>query len=370
MEFSEHDRLFLATMCRYFHEHATWPTYDELDCDLSDEHDDLDLVAVGRKLEPFMYEGPYAPMWGWDPSRPTSLSISALHTCVTEGICPEVAEDLDAFMQVVRLCVEKYRTRGTTSPQVTEAEVRGRFRMSDLMARKVFNLCLGASLTSGSSSQVSPEGLPQWTFTVSPYVRTYRRVATIEEFLSARQKERDDQRTMYQSPLPAVSATTRRGVDGAEASPAAATGAPADAGEDGGAVVAYDLVAGTRGYIEKVVRQINKTYDAACYDACAVLVRRLIETLIIEAFEANSTASTIKNPAGEIMPLRDLVDNMQAETSWNLGRNARKALPRLKSVGDKSAHDRRYNARRDDIDKIKDDLRTVVEELIALARLT
>lgn len=128
------------------------------------------------------------------------------------------------------------------------------------------------------------------------------------------------------------------------------------------------LVKGTRGYIEKVAHQVNKCYDDACFDACAVMLRRLIETLIIEAFEANGIDAHIKLPSGDFMQLRALVDRTVAE-SWNLGRSTRPALLRLKDIGDKSAHDRRFNAMRQDIDAIKADLRVVVQALLYLAHL-
>ena len=51
-----------------------------------------------------------------------------------------------------------------------------------------------------------------------------------------------------------------------------------------------DLFDGTRGYIEKVVLQINASFDASLYDCCAVMCRRLLETLIIECYEANGQA--------------------------------------------------------------------------------
>lgn len=134
-------------------------------------------------------------------------------------------------------------------------------------------------------------------------------------------------------------------------------------------VLAKSLVKGTRGYIERVVTQINSTYENGCYDACAVMIRRLVETLIIEAFEHYNIATKIKTPAGDFFFLSDLITNTLNETSWNLGRNTKQALPKLKNIGDKSAHDRRYNAHRHDIDNIISDLRTVVQELIYLAKL-
>jgi hypothetical protein len=44
-------------------------------------------------------------------------------------------------------------------------------------------------------------------------------------------------------------------------------------------------------------------------------------------------------------------------------------MPKLKDVGDKSAHSRRYNAHRGDIDPLLRDVRLVVQELLYLASL-
>ncbi len=134
-------------------------------------------------------------------------------------------------------------------------------------------------------------------------------------------------------------------------------------------VLAKSLVKGTRGYIESVVNQINSTYENASYDACAVMIRRLIETLIIEAFEHHKIADKIKTPGGDFFHLSDLITHTLNEKSWNIGRNAKQALPKLKSVGDLSAHSRRHVAHRSDIDNIMSDLRTAVQELIYLANL-
>ena len=49
-------------------------------------------------------------------------------------------------------------------------------------------------------------------------------------------------------------------------------------------VLARSLVSNTRGYIERVVAQINGTYENGWYDGCAVMIRRLLETLIVEVF--------------------------------------------------------------------------------------
>jgi hypothetical protein len=134
-------------------------------------------------------------------------------------------------------------------------------------------------------------------------------------------------------------------------------------------VIYIALVRNTRGYLEKLAHQINGTYANAWYDACAVMIRRLIETLIIESYEAHQIQDRIKDASGDYLFLRDLVGLTLAEKTWTLGRNAKKALPKIKDLGDKAAHNRRYNVHREDIDRVLEDLRTLVQELLSLAGL-
>lgn len=132
-------------------------------------------------------------------------------------------------------------------------------------------------------------------------------------------------------------------------------------------VIPRSLVRGTRGYIEKVANQANGCYENGWYDACAVMTRRLIETLIIEAFEKYHIASKIQNSQGDFLYLRDLISFSLNEPTWNLSRNCKQALPKLKDVGDKSAHSRRYVAQRGDIEPLLADIRLVVQELLFLS---
>jgi hypothetical protein len=134
-------------------------------------------------------------------------------------------------------------------------------------------------------------------------------------------------------------------------------------------VVPMVLFRNSRGYLIKVANQANGAYSQGWFDASAVMVRRLLETLIIEAFEKNGISHEIKNVNGDFLYLRDLISKTLSCSSWNLSRNTKQALPKLKDVGDKSAHSRRYNAIRDDLDSIKSDLRCVTEELLFLAGL-
>lgn len=134
------------------------------------------------------------------------------------------------------------------------------------------------------------------------------------------------------------------------------------------AIVYKPLVKNTRGYIEKISNQINGCYEMGWFDACAVMIRRLVETLIIEVFESKSIEHKIKRN-DDYMFLRDMIGVTLAESSLNLSRNAKTALPKLKDVGDKSAHSRRFIAIRHDIDNVKPDLRIIIQELLIISKI-
>ena len=134
-------------------------------------------------------------------------------------------------------------------------------------------------------------------------------------------------------------------------------------------IIPFSIVKGSRGYIEKIVNQINGTYENGYFDACAVMIRRLLETLIIEMFEHHKIDSKIKNREGNFFFLRDLIDITLKEQKWNLGRNTKTNLRKLKDIGDKSAHSRRYIAHRNDIEKHIVAIRDVVQEFLYIANL-
>jgi Domain of unknown function (DUF4145) len=147
-------------------------------------------------------------------------------------------------------------------------------------------------------------------------------------------------------------------------------GPPPEGGlSKGHPVVLASIVRNTRGYIERAANQANGCYENGWYDACAVMLRRLLETLIIETFEHHKIDAKIKNNAGDFLFLRDLIERTISEKAWNLSRNCKQAMPRLKDVGDKSAHSRRYIAQRGDIDKLVPDVRVVIQELVYLSGL-
>lgn len=136
-------------------------------------------------------------------------------------------------------------------------------------------------------------------------------------------------------------------------------------------VLVHSQFENTRKYIEKIVFQINKSYEQGCYDACAVMVRRLVEVLIIEVFDAKNIIHKIKDKDDNFFLLEDLIKRTLAETSLNLSRPTKRAFSskNFKKLGDLSAHSRHFNAHRKYIDDIKMDLGVVTQELLYLSRL-
>jgi hypothetical protein len=108
-------------------------------------------------------------------------------------------------------------------------------------------------------------------------------------------------------------------------------------------------------------------YDLGWYDSAAVMARRLLETLIIEVYETKGIDSKLKKSDGTFHHLSGLIGVLLNETSFNISRNTKSSLPKLKDLGDQSAHNRRYIARQADLDTIKRDLRIALEEFVHLA---
>jgi len=119
-----------------------------------------------------------------------------------------------------------------------------------------------------------------------------------------------------------------------------------------------------RGYLVTIGRQMNGCFSQGWYDASAVMMRRLLEMALIEAFEGKGIATNIKDAKGNYLQLSGIVDRALGESKWRLSRNCKKALPLLRDAGHNSAHGRYYFARREDIEALLPRCRVVIEEFL------
>ncbi|MDY6948269.1 MAG: hypothetical protein SXG53_21385 [Pseudomonadota bacterium] len=126
---------------------------------------------------------------------------------------------------------------------------------------------------------------------------------------------------------------------------------------------------GTRPFFEQVTRQINGAYQYRFYDACAVLCRRLMESLIIEIYIALRRAPEIRPGSGFLM-LDALIRKIKADSAIVLSRGAPSTMDEVKSLGDTAAHDRNYITEPIDLsDDFRLRYRRLIRELMGLASI-
>lgn len=117
-------------------------------------------------------------------------------------------------------------------------------------------------------------------------------------------------------------------------------------------------------YLKQIAEEMIRCYDDGHYNATLVLMRKLVETLIIECFEKYSIDSNIKDSTGNFYYLSDLIPEYNASTKWNASRNIKRSLDIVKKYGNLSAHNRRFLAKKSDIDNLRFDLRQALQEII------
>lgn len=119
---------------------------------------------------------------------------------------------------------------------------------------------------------------------------------------------------------------------------------------------------GKRKYLDRLIMQINHSYENNCYDACAVLMRRLFEILIILSFQNFNIDDQIKGLDGNYLELKGLVNKICGNSVLKIGR-VRDKFDEIREVGNSSAHGFAYTAGKKDIDDIKHTYRVMLEEL-------
>ena len=129
-------------------------------------------------------------------------------------------------------------------------------------------------------------------------------------------------------------------------------------------IIPNQIVSNEKGYFQKVIYQINGCYQDKYYDASFVMIRRAIETLIIEVYESLNIEDQIKDSNENFFQFNKLIDEAVANPKIKLSKIAKADLKAIKKFGDTAAHNRRLNLIKQDIDKYSDSIRLIVEELI------
>jgi hypothetical protein len=134
-------------------------------------------------------------------------------------------------------------------------------------------------------------------------------------------------------------------------------------------VIPTGLFENTRPYLETLVIQINGTYRGGFYDACAVMCRRLLECLLLLAFERAAKGEVITDASGEYRAVADIIGLASANRHLKLTRGAAAVMGKIQYVGDLAAHHPTYTTRQKDIDEQRLGFQRVVSELVHLAEI-
>ena len=126
---------------------------------------------------------------------------------------------------------------------------------------------------------------------------------------------------------------------------------------------------GKRKYLDQLIYQINHSYENNCYDAAAVLMRRMFEVLLILSYQNFEIDDQIKDATGNVYIMLDgIVKNAKNNQTLKISR-IKSEFDTFRKIGNFSAHNITYTASKKDIDDIKVNYRVMLEELYNKAGL-
>ena len=126
---------------------------------------------------------------------------------------------------------------------------------------------------------------------------------------------------------------------------------------------------GKRKFLDRLIKQINHTYKNNCYDACAVLLRRVFEIVLVLCFQNNDIESEITRTDGSHMMLEGITKKAVGNSILKIPKRITDYFDAFRDVGNCSAHNITYIAGKKDIDDISRAYRVMLEELYNKAGL-
>jgi hypothetical protein len=124
-----------------------------------------------------------------------------------------------------------------------------------------------------------------------------------------------------------------------------------------------------RSHLETLVVQINGTYQAGFYDACAVMCRRLLQCMLLLAFERAKKSEIIRDPCGEYRTFADIILLASSGRHIRLPRGVRAVMGKIEYLGELAACHPAYTTRQKDIDEQRLGFRRLISELAHLAKI-
>lgn len=123
-------------------------------------------------------------------------------------------------------------------------------------------------------------------------------------------------------------------------------------------------------YIQKLIWQVNASYENHLFDCCAIIMRRLLEVLLILSYQNNGIEMDIMDAGGDRHKSLDKIIKDAAQNKiLALSANTRKDMVLFKDLGNYSAHKIWFNCTQKDISLHALKYRAIIEELIYKANI-
>jgi len=136
-------------------------------------------------------------------------------------------------------------------------------------------------------------------------------------------------------------------------------------GESSGQYLAEDILEKMPPYITRLVPQINGTYEYAWYEGSSMVLRRLVETLIIELYTRRGWKQDVQDPtSNEFLMLKGLIDKLNGDARLRMPKRTIDGLNKVKELGDVAAHDFKIRITKSDLDRIQSAMRLTCERLV------
>ncbi|RUX73899.1 DUF4145 domain-containing protein [Mesorhizobium sp. M7A.F.Ca.US.006.04.2.1] len=135
----------------------------------------------------------------------------------------------------------------------------------------------------------------------------------------------------------------------------------------GDSIISNEIPLGGRRHLEQIRREANGCYDRGFYNGSAVMCRRMVELLLVEAFVKAGHLAQILDAKDDIKGFGEIIGIAKSNQYIRLSRTTPGTIEKVKTIGDAAAHHRFYNTTKKDLDELNPGLRHVITELAALA---
>lgn len=134
--------------------------------------------------------------------------------------------------------------------------------------------------------------------------------------------------------------------------------------KESGTILPTQLFENVSHNIQSVCKQINASYENNLYDCTAVMMRRLLEGLLVLAYQHHGIESEITEKSGWHFTLDKIIKNATQNSTLALSANTKRDMSLFKDIGNFSAHKIWYNSTKQDIEPHSLKYRIVIEELM------